>query len=411
MTSLLRWVNSFSALLGQFITGGNTKGWTFYFPDPEWERANTLTQVVPGQVYWVTTKVRQTVTLMGANHELFEGGNVILLIAATTPDPFQAERELAIRFKPLVMLHQEEDYQPDPIQVMVNPDTTLRDNLANVVQEHIDIATLADYHYPYQTSYYLDLESSPYLAAEYLTQYETSRLKADSSNYDPTAYARVTTLGNSVQIQYWFFYYFQDYIGPFNHEGDWELIQLNFPSGTSIQSIWSNHTRPIEAVYSSHGDGWSLPWSEVKRKQGNEFRPIVYASRGAHANYFDGPACYKTDFGGFNIGGIGYGDMVGDSKPIDPKIVFIPPSDIGQSESHPWLMCTGKWGEGIIGAPSPQAPRQQLMWGDPLSWTRDGERSQCSGLSFFGLSPINIHLYDDVLGRHVGINRENPDRI
>ncbi|MHA1265252.1 MAG: Vps62-related protein [Candidatus Helarchaeota archaeon] len=104
--------------------------------------------------------------------------------------------------------------------------------------------------------------------------YETLRTnyQANEALLGYKIYGHVLDESGFRYIQFWFFYAYND--GPINqHEGDWEMIQIQ---------CYTNNT-PIAAQYSQHHSGESAAWVEVE-KTGDQ--PHVYVARGSHANYF-----------------------------------------------------------------------------------------------------------------------------
>ena len=76
-------------------------------------------------------------------------------------------------------------------------------------------------------------------------------------------------------LQYWFFYPYNDRYGFFDHEGDWEHVTVHL----------DEQRRPRELMLAQHGNnrpGESRPWEGV-RLEGEH--PIVLAARGDHASY------------------------------------------------------------------------------------------------------------------------------
>ena len=55
----------------------STKLWTFFDPRAAFADANTITEMVSGQVYWINTILAQTVTLNGKSRELTQGWNLL----------------------------------------------------------------------------------------------------------------------------------------------------------------------------------------------------------------------------------------------------------------------------------------------------------------------------------------------
>jgi len=169
-----------------------------------------------------------------------------------------------------------------------------------------------------------------------------------------TVYAHVDDV-NSV-IQYWFFYAFNG--GDLNnHEGDWEMVQVQLSGG-----------QPTEVMYSQHYSGQKATWGQVE-KDGNNFK--VYVARGSHANYlrsYSGMIGIASDHVGNN------GKVL---KPTDYTLTLL--------DSQSWLDFGGHWGwvgsdteqtveSSILGEAGPQGPMYresqdgQTMWANPIGW-------------------------------------------
>ena len=54
-----------------------TKEWFFYDPRPAFSAANTLTEMVPGQPYWIMVVGNQSTILNGNSRSLYAGWNLI----------------------------------------------------------------------------------------------------------------------------------------------------------------------------------------------------------------------------------------------------------------------------------------------------------------------------------------------
>ena len=74
-------------------------------------------------------------------------------------------------------------------------------------------------------------------------------------------------------IQYWFFYAYNDSFGSFNHEGDWEHITVSVNSKLQF----------VEAVYAQHE--YSTRYKKNKLTFINKTHPVVYVADGSHASY------------------------------------------------------------------------------------------------------------------------------
>jgi hypothetical protein len=67
---------------------------------------------------------------------------------------------------------------------------------------------------------------------------------------EPTVYAHVATEPGDpgqLALQYWFFYVFNHWNN--THEGNWEMIQLNFDANTARQALTQS---PTSIGYSQH---------------------------------------------------------------------------------------------------------------------------------------------------------------
>jgi hypothetical protein len=110
---------------------------------------------------------------------------------------------------------------------------------------------------------------------------EARKLHADPA-YGNRVYGRVKPDGDYRWLQYWFFYYYNDYnllghfLGAGRHEGDWEMIQIAL----------GEEDEPTLAVFAQHEHAKTSDWDQVDLVPGTA-RPIVYVARGSHASYFE----------------------------------------------------------------------------------------------------------------------------
>ncbi len=99
----------------------------------------------------------------------------------------------------------------------------------------------------------------------------------------PTYYYRTLREGNFLNLQYWFFYAYNDWgngYGGFNdHEGDWEGFHVFFKL---------DHGRPVEppshVCFLGHDSRMTKPWEhpEVEKVGAH---PVIYVAAGSHASY------------------------------------------------------------------------------------------------------------------------------
>ncbi|MEZ5167933.1 MAG: hypothetical protein R2695_16155 [Acidimicrobiales bacterium] len=97
-----------------------------------------------------------------------------------------------------------------------------------------------------------------------------------------TVYAHVVAdeAGDRLALQYWFFWYFNDWNN--THEGDWEGIQLVFDVGSVEEALRSD---PVSVGYAQHEGGERAGWDEAKLERRGD-HPVVYSSAGSHASYY-----------------------------------------------------------------------------------------------------------------------------
>ncbi len=247
---------------------------------------------------------------------------------------------LARKFCPIIHLNREagreENFQPDPVQLMIN--SSFIRNLRN--PDFYEKAAVAELMHWSRNEYYLDIaDSCPQInsIADYKAVYDLVK-----ENFHPTIYARVKNSIDYTIIQYWLFYYLNDWRNI--HEGDWELVQLHFPKHTA-KELLVNDLSPVSAAYSQHQGGQKMTWNDMNDKGlVRETHPIVYVAQGSHANYFTpGQFWSGLDF-----------DDTGSSlwKIIEPEqldIVLLTESENENGEPE-WLEFQGHWGE-YLGSP------------------------------------------------------------
>jgi hypothetical protein len=114
-------------------------------------------------------------------------------------------------------------------------------------------------------------------------------VRADSPPKDGTAnvFRDVGPYGEdlSILIQYWFFYYYDDWRRPVlageliqQHEADWEAVMVGL-----------SDERPLFVAYSSHCGGSWTSWEKVRVDEELQpgTRPLVAVAEGSQANYPD----------------------------------------------------------------------------------------------------------------------------
>jgi hypothetical protein len=80
-----------------------------------------------------------------------------------------------------------------------------------------------------------------------------------------------------INLQYWFFYPYNDGFLFFDHDADWEHVTVHL----------DERLRPRELMLAQHGNtrpGESRAWDQIRREGDH---PIILAARGDHASYPD----------------------------------------------------------------------------------------------------------------------------
>ena len=154
--------------------------------------------------------------------------------ALAAADPLH---ELAARYAPVVRLsEQQEPYASgesfEPINVdaiLGNDEVALRGpwSGANLVKVGPLAADLASGRYGYALDFPGDALSSSACSYEEWQR----RIIAHGA---PAVYAHVATESVKLDLQYWFFYVYNDFNN--KHEGDWELIQLDFDAAKPAEA-------------------------------------------------------------------------------------------------------------------------------------------------------------------------------
>jgi hypothetical protein len=279
--------------------------------------------------------------------------------AAATPDT-----QLAQKYAPVVRLATDvrgcEDATPlvpSNVNVILPNDEVVlrgpwdRTNIVKIAPTAEDLSRgLFDYH--------LDFPGDPLNpGCTYVTW--SKRLSAYGK---PTVYAHVATEAadpGKLALQYWFFYVFNDFNNL--HEGDWEMIQLNFDAPNADAAL---KTQPTEVGYSQHEGAERASWDSSKlEKVGTH--PVVYPAAGSHANFYSS----ALFLGRSAEQGVGCDDTRGPYEQTSPAVVTIPEASADYLREYPWLGFQGRWGElqpAFYNGPT--GPNMKFQWTEPLTW-------------------------------------------
>ncbi|MHB1416408.1 MAG: putative Ig domain-containing protein [Chloroflexota bacterium] len=323
-------------------------------------------------------------------------------------------RDLAEKHRPILYVP-EGDYLPYPVAVMANSSSSLMYDASNGETKLVKKGVSPSDLYPYSDErYFLDLPGN--IATDdgnwYWPQY---RNLVSGMNIDPTTYVHVADENDHLAVQYWFFYYFNDW--KINrHEGDWECIVLIFDT-TGLSQLTTEDKaehlfysgQPVLVGYSQHEylsthepNGQRKDWSDMRQGDQREgTRPIVYVAEGSHANFF-WPARSPTDVVYFDEP-----QLPDRSTRVEPVVQMLP--DEAEAGGLGWLEFGGSWGERIdntlsfpLPRPGPTGPKSKPQWGASYAWvTSLSETSPVLAIAKF--SPVDVHVYDSS-NRHVGLN-------
>jgi len=129
-----------------------------------------------------------------------------------------------------------------------------------------------------------------------------------------------------IVIQYWFHYLYNHRAG-FNHEGEWEMIEVILEYDDAILRN-NEFPKPQIVAYSQHKWGETHRWSDsIIEKKGHH--PIVYVAWGTHASYFDGSGILPNTIPDHRNKGIevNYNEL-----------------NLELLDNKEWLDFSGKWG-------------------------------------------------------------------
>jgi hypothetical protein len=181
----------------------------------------------------------------------------------------------------------------------------------------------------------------------------------------PTVYAHVATDPRDpgkLALQYWLFYAFNDFNNL--HEGDWEMIQLNFDAPDARAALG---TKPVEVGYSSHEGAELAHWGDDKLEIVDGTHPVVYPGAGSHANKFTS-ALY---LGSSAEAGVGCDDTRGPHDELRPVVKTIPGDAGAARKAFPWIAFEGRWGElqrAFFNGPT--GPNLKTQWTEPIEWSK-----------------------------------------
>jgi hypothetical protein len=180
----------------------------------------------------------------------------------------------------------------------------------------------------------------------------------------PAMYAHVATdpeRPGKLALQYWFFYVFNQWNNL--HEGDWEMLQLNFDASTAAEALQRS---PYEVGFSQHEGAERADWTDTKLERVDGTHPVVHPAAGSHANFF-GESLY---LGSSADEGVGCDDTRAPTFDIRPIVHTIPTDPAAAGAEYPWIAYQGHWGElqpAFYNGPT--GPNLKDQWAAPIRWS------------------------------------------
>lgn len=189
-----------------------------------------------------------------------------------------------------------------------------------------------------------------------------------SLNATPTIYGRVATDPDEpsrLALQYWFYWPYNDWNN--RHEGDWEMMQINFDVATATEAL---QTDPESVILAQHEGGELQQWDDISLL---DDRPLVFPAAGSHATYFSANRWVGTSA----QTGVGCDNTQTPARVINPQVIALPsalPTD--GNDPFAWLAYTGHWGERHSGFNNgPTGPNTKRQWENPLVWSDEEGRA------------------------------------
>jgi hypothetical protein len=290
--------------------------------------------------------------------------------------PTDAEQQLLDRYSPVLAVRRHttecgdgERFRPVAVDAILGrPDVVLRDGDGDVVATAPAAADLANG----PADRWIDLPGN---ALDPGCSYERW---AASLGAEPSIYGRVTYDAGRTVVQYWFFWVYNQWNDV--HEGDWEMIQLDFGAPSADAALAAD---PATYAYAQHEGS---EYATVGRNDGkltliDGTHPVVYAGQGSHAAYFSS----SRWFGKSGATGFGCDDTRGPLDQVRPALIALPGDDVPTTGSLAWLSYAGHWGQQ---APSfdngPTGPVSKSQWAEPVQWVADEGRDSAVAVPFAG---------------------------
>ena len=177
------------------------------------------------------------------------------------------------------------------------------------------------------------------------------------------AYAHVATQSDApgrLALQYWYFYAFNDWNNL--HEGDWEMVQINFDASSAKDAL---ARKPTSIGYSQHEGAERAGWGDDKLELEDGTHPVLYPANGSHAGFYSS----ALFLGASGSQGVGCDDTRAPLSEVRPEVQTIPSDPSAARQEFPWIDFQGRWGElqpAFFNGPT--GPNLKTQWTQPVLW-------------------------------------------
>ena len=277
---------------------------------------------------------------------------------AVEPD---AAQRIAKAYAPVLLRDRNENFKPVAINAMLEQSALMQDGSDSPLRSVGDVLQVDLLRYNGR-----DMHLDLFHGRSGTNEKEWAKVQG---RYPATVYARVFLQdGQHLIVQYWFFYVYNNAPAGslYDHEGDWEGIQLVF-SETSTNRLLDAKGKlvrpplPAWLGYASHNHGeLRLPRETLWRNPngGTRTAPVVYVAAGSHASY-----AYRvvSNSGGratdkhLDIARGDYRTRLVEGSTYQLQLI---------RGDEWWLSWTGRWGKDHIFGPKIQGRR----WLTPICW-------------------------------------------
>lgn len=222
------------------------------------------------------------------------------------------ENQLMLKYAPMVFLHPQEQFRPSSVDWY----------LARVAMRfHHDSGCSDDQILPQGSVTQSNIWTQSHPTKNFLCSHNSDSVRSDTkrdvradegfflqppntNNFDAIvhqgdpnpsawrAYAHVIPslyLANGIDIQYYFFYPYNDGWTTFNHEGDWEHITVTLDGNHNFYRAYyaahNNEGKVYTAQQIMFADRFGNIAPSNQKLQGDYTHPVVLSAKGSHASY------------------------------------------------------------------------------------------------------------------------------